>query len=59
MMFWFVVVAISLIIVFMNWASHELHKRTKVPAIKSWKSNMEEDCESTEIIKQENFGGPW
>ena len=40
MMFWFVVVAISLIIVFMNWASHEIHKRTKVPAVKSWKKKV-------------------
>ena len=40
MMFWFLIVAVTLIIMFINWASHELHKRTKVPAIKTWKSKI-------------------
>ena len=43
-MFWLVVIAITLMVIFMKWASHELHKKTKVPLIKSWGNKIGKRC---------------
>ena len=36
-MFYLVVVAITLLILLMNWASHELNKRTIIKPVKNFK----------------------